>query len=100
MAATVFGVDTRRTVAYQLFALAVALLAIASLGSLRSVRGSRSSASCPNMPRSESVFSYRHLVHNRGPRDVVARALARRAGRSLSGRRDVPPRAWRAAIRR
>jgi uncharacterized protein (DUF58 family) len=40
-AAALFGIDTQRTAAYQIFALAVALMAVASLGALRvSVRPS------------------------------------------------------------
>ena len=71
VAATVFGVDTRRTVAYQMFSLAIGLLAIASLGSLRFRPKLTFERRLPQYATVGEVFSYRHRVHNRGPRRVA-----------------------------
>jgi uncharacterized protein (DUF58 family) len=71
IAATVFGVDTRRTVAYQLFGLAIGLLAIASLGSLRFRPQLTFERRLPEYVTVGEAFSYRHQVHNRGPRRIV-----------------------------
>jgi uncharacterized protein (DUF58 family) len=68
VAATVFGVDTRRTAAYQLFALAVALLAIASLGVLRFRPRLGLERRLPQYATVGEPCSYRHLVSNRGAR--------------------------------
>jgi uncharacterized protein (DUF58 family) len=71
MAATVFGVDTRRTVAYQMFGLALGLLAIASLGSLRFRPKLRFERRLPQYVTVGELFSYRHLVHNEGPHQIA-----------------------------
>lgn len=71
MAATVFGVDTRRTVAYQLFALAAALLAIAALGSVRFRPRLEFERRLPEYATVGQPLVYRHLVHNQGPRAAV-----------------------------
>jgi uncharacterized protein (DUF58 family) len=71
MTATVFGVDTRRTVAYQMFGLAVGLLAIASLGSLRFRPKLTFERRLPQYVTVGEVFSYRHRVHNQGPRRIA-----------------------------
>ena len=71
MAATVFGVDTRRTVAYQLFSVAVALLAIASLGSLRFRPRVALERKLPEHATVGEPFSYRQLVHNLGPQRIA-----------------------------
>jgi uncharacterized protein (DUF58 family) len=71
VAATVFGVDTRRTVAYQLFGLAIGLLAIASLGSLRFRPQLTFERRLPPYVTVGEVFSYRHRVHNRGLRRIA-----------------------------
>jgi uncharacterized protein (DUF58 family) len=71
VAATVFGVDTRRTVAYQMFGLAIGLLAIASLGSLRFRPKLTFERRLPQYVTVGEVFSYRHRVHNRGPRRIA-----------------------------
>jgi uncharacterized protein (DUF58 family) len=71
IAATVFGVDTRRTVAYQLFGLAIGLLAIASLGSLRFRPQLTFERRLPQYVTVGEVFSYRHRVHNRGLRRIA-----------------------------
>jgi uncharacterized protein (DUF58 family) len=71
IAATVFGVDTRRTVAYQLFGLAIGLLAIASLGSLRFRPHLTFERRLPQYVTVGEVFSYRHRVHNRGLRRIA-----------------------------
>jgi len=71
VAATVLGVDTRRTVAYQLFGLAVGLMAVAALGSLR-FRPKLSFERClPPYVTVGEDFSYRHRVHNSGPRSIA-----------------------------
>jgi uncharacterized protein (DUF58 family) len=67
----VFGVDTRRTVAYQLFGLAIGLLAIASLGSLRFRPQLTFERRLPQYVTVGEVFSYRHRVHNRGLRRIA-----------------------------
>ena len=69
--ATVFGVDTRRTVAYQMCGLAIGLLAIASLGSLRFRPKLTFERRLPQYVTVGEVFSYRHRVHNRGPRRIA-----------------------------
>ena len=71
VAATVFGVDTRRTVAYQMCGLAIGLLAIASLGSLRFRPKLTFERRLPQYVTVGEVFSYRHRVHNRGPRRIA-----------------------------
>jgi uncharacterized protein (DUF58 family) len=71
VAATVFGVDTRRTVAYQMFGLAIGLLAIASLASLRFRPKLTFERRLPQYVTVGEVFSYRHRVHNRGPRRIA-----------------------------
>jgi uncharacterized protein (DUF58 family) len=71
VAATVFGVDTRRTVAYQLFGLVIGLLAIASLGSLRFRPQLTFERRLPQYVTVGEVFSYRHRVHNRGLRRIA-----------------------------
>ena len=71
VAVTVFGVDTRRTVAYQMFGLAIGLLAIASLGSLRFRPKLTFERHLPQYVTVGEVFSYRHRVHNRGPRKIA-----------------------------
>jgi uncharacterized protein (DUF58 family) len=71
MGATVFGVDTRRTVAYQLFALAVALLAIASLGSVRFRPRLEFERRLPEYATVGERVVYRHLVRNRGLHPVA-----------------------------
>ncbi len=71
VAATVFGVDTRRTVAYQMFGLAIGLLAIASLSSLRFRPKLTLERRLPQYVTVGEVFSYRHRVHNRGPRRLA-----------------------------
>ncbi len=68
---TVFGVDTRRTVAYQMFGLAVGLLAIASLGSLRFRPKLRFERRLPQYVTVGEAFCYRHLVYNQGPRRIA-----------------------------
>jgi len=71
VASTVFGIDTRRTVAYQMFGLAIGLLAIASLGSLRFRPKLTFERRLPQYVTVGEVFSYRHRVHNRGSREVA-----------------------------
>lgn len=71
VAATVFGVDTRRTVAYQLFGLVIGLLAIASLGSLRFRPQLAFDRRLPQYVTVGEVFSYRHRIHNRGLRRIA-----------------------------
>jgi uncharacterized protein (DUF58 family) len=71
VAATVFGVDTRRTVAYQMFGLAIGLLAIASLGSLRFRPKLAFERRLPQYVTVGEVFSYRHRIHNRGLRRIA-----------------------------
>ena len=71
VAATVFGVDTRRTVAYQMFGLAIGLLAIASLGSLRFRPKLAFERRLPQYVTVGEVFFYRHRVHNQGPRRIA-----------------------------
>ena len=70
VAATVFGVDTRRTVAYQMFGLTVGLLAVASVLSLRFRPKLRFERRLPPYVTVGDPFSYRYLVQNRGPRAV------------------------------
>jgi uncharacterized protein (DUF58 family) len=71
VAATVFGVDTRRTVAYQMFGLAVGLLAIAALGSLRFRPRLTFERRLPPYVTVGEAFSYRHRVYNQGPRPIA-----------------------------
>jgi len=71
VAATVLGVDTHRTVAYQLFGLALGLLSIAALGSLRFRPKLAFERRLPPYVTVDEVFSYRQRVSNQG-----ARALA------------------------
>ena len=71
VASTVFGIDTRRTVAYQMFGLAIGLLAIAALGSLRFRPQLTFERRLPQYVTVGEAFSYRHRVHNRGSRQVA-----------------------------
>jgi uncharacterized protein (DUF58 family) len=71
MAATVFGVDTRRTAAYQMFGLALGLLVVASLGSLRFRPKLKFERRLPQYVTVGEPFHYRHLVRNQGPRRIA-----------------------------
>jgi hypothetical protein len=71
IAATVFGADTRRTAAYQLFALAVSLLAVGSLRSIRFRPQLRIERQLPEYATVGQAFTYRHLVRNLGPRRMI-----------------------------
>src|SRR5262249_17229561 len=71
MAATVFGVDTRRTAAYQMFGLAFGLLAVACLGSLRFPPRLMFERQLPHYVTVGEVFSYRHRVRNLGLRRIA-----------------------------
>src|SRR5215470_17956259 len=71
MAATVFGVDTRRTSAYQMFGLALGLLAVACIGSLRFRPKLAVERQLPQYVTVGEVFAYRQRVHNRGARRLA-----------------------------
>ncbi|HTS55846.1 MAG TPA: DUF58 domain-containing protein [Burkholderiales bacterium] len=70
-AATVFGVDTRRTAAYQMFGLALGLLVIAAVASLRFRPKLTFERHLPPYATVGQAFHYRHLVCNRGPRRIA-----------------------------
>jgi len=75
MAATVFGVDTRRTAAYQMFGLAFGLLAVAYLGSLRFRPRVTFERQLPQYVTVGEVFSYRQRVRNQGTRRIAGVCL-------------------------
>lgn len=70
-ASAVFGVDTQRTAAFQLFALALALLAVAALTNARFRPRVALERRLPEFATVDEPFRYRQLVHNRGPKRLA-----------------------------
>jgi uncharacterized protein (DUF58 family) len=63
-AAAVFGIDTQRTAAYQIFALTVALMAVASLGALRLPHRLTLARELPPYATVGEPFSCRYRIAN------------------------------------
>jgi uncharacterized protein (DUF58 family) len=75
IAAAVFGIDTRRTTSFQIFALAASLLLLAWLKSLRLRPGLHLERRLPEYTTVGEPFCYRQIVRNQGPRVAVGLRL-------------------------
>lgn len=73
-----FGIDTRQTLAFQLFSLGIALLVVAWLGSLRRPQGLTAHRQLPRHATVNAPMRYRVTVENHAPRPTPPLVLQER----------------------
>jgi uncharacterized protein (DUF58 family) len=78
LCAGLFGLDTRMTAAYQLFALGAALLLVAAIGTLRQGRGLNSERKLPRHATVGEPCRYLVRLHHTGGRPLTGLELAER----------------------
>ncbi len=93
IAAAVFGLDTQRTTAFQIFALAAALLLVAWLDEPAAAgQGLAIERRLPEFATAGEPVRYRQIVRNTGTAAAPGSAPARRAGRGFTLCGGVPAR--------
>ena len=78
LSAGLFGLDTRMTAAYQVFALGAALLLVAAVGTLRRERGLSSKRQLPRHATVGEPCRYLIGLHHKGRRPLTGIAIAER----------------------